>query len=173
MTVAFTVIKCLLSLIDRWSWRDSSIMPPAIMGLQQQMKSRDFVDYPNHIQQHRHRIHNDSTIGQEDPISPQNTSFTSTKGLLNGPGQNNCFLNSAVQVRIFSIFIQLMSSQWLGYKVFTFDVSSWVKLRIGLQHLEQKKNISNASLTIPSTSGFTAMTDRDRFLRLKVIDTLG
>lgn len=25
-------------------------------------------------------------------------SFTSTKGLLNGPGQNNCFLNSAVQV---------------------------------------------------------------------------
>lgn len=25
-------------------------------------------------------------------------SFTSTKGLLNGPGDNNCFLNSAVQV---------------------------------------------------------------------------
>ncbi|KAL0280887.1 UNVERIFIED_CONTAM: hypothetical protein PYX00_002051 [Menopon gallinae] len=25
--------------------------------------------------------------------------FTNTKGLLNGPGQNNCFLNSAVQVR--------------------------------------------------------------------------
>lgn len=24
--------------------------------------------------------------------------FTNTKGLLNGPGQNNCFLNSAVQV---------------------------------------------------------------------------
>ncbi|KAI0231183.1 hypothetical protein LSAT2_018446, partial [Lamellibrachia satsuma] len=25
------------------------------------------------------------------------TSFTTTKGLLNGPGENNCFLNSAVQ----------------------------------------------------------------------------
>ena len=29
------------------------------------------------------------------------TSFTTTKGLLNGPGENNCFLNSAVQVRPF------------------------------------------------------------------------
>nr|CAH7715492.1 unnamed protein product [Callosobruchus chinensis] len=26
------------------------------------------------------------------------STFTSTKGLLNGPGQNNCFLNSAVQL---------------------------------------------------------------------------
>ena len=25
-------------------------------------------------------------------------SFSNTKGLLNGPGENNCFLNSAVQV---------------------------------------------------------------------------
>jgi hypothetical protein len=30
--------------------------------------------------------------------SRESVSFTSTKGLLNGPGQNNCFLNSAVQV---------------------------------------------------------------------------
>ena len=29
------------------------------------------------------------------------TSFTTTKGLLNGPGENNCFLNSAVQVGLF------------------------------------------------------------------------
>jgi hypothetical protein len=32
------------------------------------------------------------------PPSRESVSFTSTKGLLNGPGQNNCFLNSAVQV---------------------------------------------------------------------------
>lgn len=30
--------------------------------------------------------------------SRESVAFTSTKGLLNGPGQNNCFLNSAVQV---------------------------------------------------------------------------
>lgn len=27
-----------------------------------------------------------------------------TKGLLNGPGQNNCFLNCAVQVSVFDLF---------------------------------------------------------------------
>ncbi|KAJ9581717.1 hypothetical protein L9F63_023105, partial [Diploptera punctata] len=31
------------------------------------------------------------------PPSRDSVAFTSTKGLLNGPGQNNCFLNSAVQ----------------------------------------------------------------------------
>lgn len=36
--------------------------------------------------------------------SRDSMAFTSTKGLLNGPGQNNCFLNSAVQVRIFFKF---------------------------------------------------------------------
>ena len=36
--------------------------------------------------------------GQKPDSRDHNTSFTSTKGLLNGPGQNNCFLNSAVQV---------------------------------------------------------------------------
>lgn len=34
------------------------------------------------------------------PPSRDSVAFTSTKGLLNGPGQNNCFLNSAVQVSI-------------------------------------------------------------------------
>lgn len=33
--------------------------------------------------------------------SRESVAFTSTKGLLNGPGQNNCFLNSAVQVSQF------------------------------------------------------------------------
>lgn len=28
------------------------------------------------------------------------------KGLLNGPGQNNCFLNSAVQVRVGFFFFK-------------------------------------------------------------------
>ena len=37
------------------------------------------------------------------------TSFTTTKGLLNGPGENNCFLNSAVQVRKFG---PLLWSVW-------------------------------------------------------------
>lgn len=37
--------------------------------------------------------------GQQTSPGDHNASFTSTKGLLNGPGQNNCFLNSAVQVR--------------------------------------------------------------------------
>ena len=37
------------------------------------------------------------------------TSFTTTKGLLNGPGENNCFLNSAVQVRLFG---PLLWSVW-------------------------------------------------------------
>jgi hypothetical protein len=30
--------------------------------------------------------------------SPNQHQLTDTKGLLNGPGQNNCFLNCAVQV---------------------------------------------------------------------------
>ena len=34
------------------------------------------------------------------PPSRDSVAFTSTKGLLNGPGQNNCFLNSAVQVSL-------------------------------------------------------------------------
>lgn len=34
-------------------------------------------------------------------MPPSRDSMAYTKGLLNGPGQNNCFLNSAVQVRIY------------------------------------------------------------------------
>lgn len=34
------------------------------------------------------------------PPSRDSVAITSTKGLLNGPGQNNCFLNSAVQVSV-------------------------------------------------------------------------
>lgn len=37
-------------------------------------------------------------ISISTPPSRDSMTFTSTKGLLNGPGQNNCFLNSAVQV---------------------------------------------------------------------------
>lgn len=35
-------------------------------------------------------------------------SFTNAKGLLNEPGDNNCFLNSAVQVRMLKFCIILM-----------------------------------------------------------------
>ncbi|GBM68133.1 Inactive ubiquitin carboxyl-terminal hydrolase 54 [Araneus ventricosus] len=44
------------------------------------------------------------TVGQIDPenanfmMTPRKSTTVSTKGLLNMPGQNNCFLNSAVQV---------------------------------------------------------------------------
>ncbi|XP_012286772.1 uncharacterized protein LOC105703178 isoform X2 [Orussus abietinus] len=74
------------------------------MGLQQQAVSQDTVDYSGYLQSHNHLIHgkqNDRQQlqgGQKTPNRDHNTSFTSTKGLLNGPGQNNCFLNSAVQV---------------------------------------------------------------------------
>lgn len=37
-------------------------------------------------------------------MPPSRDSMAYTKGLLNGPGQNNCFLNSAVQVRIYLKF---------------------------------------------------------------------
>ena len=33
----------------------------------------------------------------------QSHHLTDTKGLLNGPGQNNCFLNCAVQVSLLSL----------------------------------------------------------------------
>lgn len=76
------------------------------MGLQQQQnESHDTVDFAGYHQSN----HNRRICGllperqqiQNANMSPKdfNTSFPSTKGLLNGPGQNNCFLNSAVQVR--------------------------------------------------------------------------
>ena len=45
-----------------------------------------------------------ATSGGEDVnclmmTSPSEHSFPNNKGLLNAPGQNNCFLNSAVQVQ--------------------------------------------------------------------------
>lgn len=45
------------------------------------------------------------------------SSIVSTKGLLNGPGQNNCFLNCAVQVRFFQSIIDgpLFSISILGH----------------------------------------------------------
>ncbi|XP_076239077.1 ubiquitin specific peptidase echinus [Calliopsis andreniformis] len=76
----------------------------SIMGLQQPAASQDTVDYSGYLQSSQcHQIHGSQTNGQiqsaqKSPSNDHNTSFTSTKGLLNGPGQNNCFLNSAVQV---------------------------------------------------------------------------
>ncbi|XP_043516223.1 uncharacterized protein LOC122531946 isoform X2 [Frieseomelitta varia] len=76
----------------------------SIMGLQQPAASQDTVDYTGYLQSTQcHQVHGSQANGQiqpaqKSPSNDHNTSFTSTKGLLNGPGQNNCFLNSAVQV---------------------------------------------------------------------------
>lgn len=41
------------------------------------------------------------------------SSIVSTKGLLNGPGQNNCFLNCAVQVSFFHfLFVNFDKTLW-------------------------------------------------------------
>ena len=53
----------------------------------------------------------------------QSMSLTSTKGLLNGPGDNNCFVNSAVQV---GIRYEVSSSN----EHFTFDYLQVVKFVI-------------------------------------------
>ena len=79
----------------------------SIMGLQQQSQGapQDTVDYAGYLQSsHSHQIHDKQSErhhlqgGQKLLAKDHNSSVTSTKGLLNGPGQNNCFLNSAVQV---------------------------------------------------------------------------
>ncbi|KOX80627.1 Inactive ubiquitin carboxyl-terminal hydrolase 53 [Melipona quadrifasciata] len=76
----------------------------SIMGLQQPAASQDTVDYTGYLQSTQcHQVHGSQANGQiqpaqKSPSNDHNTSFTSTKGLLNGPGQNNCFLNSAVQI---------------------------------------------------------------------------
>ncbi|XP_070160198.1 uncharacterized protein Ec isoform X2 [Polyergus mexicanus] len=72
------------------------------MGFQQQAASQDTVDFAGYLQSTQCH-HGNQTEGQvqscqKSPHREHNSSFTSTKGLLNGPGQNNCFLNSAVQV---------------------------------------------------------------------------
>lgn len=48
-------------------------------------------------------------------MNPRNSmSITNTKGLLNMPGQNNCFLNSAVQVdKIVYLFIYYYIMPWV------------------------------------------------------------
>jgi len=71
------------------------------MGLQQQAASQDTVDFAGYLQsaQCHHANQTEGQAFQKSPHREHNSSFTSTKGLLNGPGQNNCFLNSAVQVR--------------------------------------------------------------------------
>lgn len=76
------------------------------MGLQQQAASQDTVDFAGYLQSAQCHHGNQTAEGQNCQKSPRrehNSSFTSTKGLLNGPGQNNCFLNSAVQVREFYV----------------------------------------------------------------------
>lgn len=76
-----------------------------IMGMQQQPQApQDTVDYGGYLQSsHNHQIHSkhlerQSQGNQKLLVTDLNSSVTSAKGLLNGPGQNNCFLNSAVQV---------------------------------------------------------------------------
>lgn len=73
------------------------------MGLQQPTASYDTVDYVSSLQStqryHENQVEGQVQNCQKSPHSGRNSSFTSTKGLLNEPGQNNCFLNSAVQVR--------------------------------------------------------------------------
>ncbi|KAG7213173.1 hypothetical protein KM043_002488 [Ampulex compressa] len=71
----------------------------SMMGLQQQAASQDTVDYAGYLQS----SHGQIQIAQKPQSKDHNASFTSTKGLLNGPGQNNCFLNSAVQERVFGV----------------------------------------------------------------------
>ncbi|KAG5316715.1 UBP54 hydrolase, partial [Acromyrmex insinuator] len=69
------------------------------MGLQQQAASHDTVDFASYLQSTQcHQTEGQVQGCQKSPHREHNSSFTSTKGLLNGPGQNNCFLNSAVQV---------------------------------------------------------------------------
>ncbi|KYN33042.1 hypothetical protein ALC56_12676 [Trachymyrmex septentrionalis] len=68
------------------------------MGLQQQAASHDTVDFASYLQSTQcHQTEGQVQGCQKSPHREHNSSFTSTKGLLNGPGQNNCFLNSAVQ----------------------------------------------------------------------------
>ncbi|KYM95243.1 hypothetical protein ALC62_14154 [Cyphomyrmex costatus] len=70
------------------------------MGLHQQAAFQDTVDSTSYLQSAQcHQTEGQMQGCQKSPHREHNSSFTSTKGLLNGPGQNNCFLNSAVQVR--------------------------------------------------------------------------
>ncbi|KAK2582813.1 hypothetical protein KPH14_008900 [Odynerus spinipes] len=106
------------------------------MGLQQQAASQDTVDFADYLkpstqyhQVHESRAIAQSQVEQKSPHRDHNTSFTSTKGLLNGPGQNNCFLNSAVQIQ--KITIKRIFCDKKEYKKF------------------EKKKLSPNSLVIP------------------------
>jgi len=44
-------------------------------------------------------------------MPPSRDSMAYTKGLLNRPGQNNCFLNSAVQVKIYQKIKYFLATQ--------------------------------------------------------------
>lgn len=60
----------------------------------------------NRLQQVKSPILTSSNGGHLINTPSTITTPTSTKGLLNGPGQNNCFLNCAVQVCLF-LFIHI------------------------------------------------------------------
>ena len=52
----------------------------------------------------------DNTLNWQEMWNPRHSmSITHTKGLLNAPGENNCFLNSAVQVRLLPRYVDPMS----------------------------------------------------------------
>nr|XP_006814545.1 PREDICTED: inactive ubiquitin carboxyl-terminal hydrolase 54-like [Saccoglossus kowalevskii] len=59
----------------------------------------------------------DSSSLQRQYYNPRNSmSITNTKGLLNAPGENNCFLNSAVQLLNFKLINWLASKNSMGKK---------------------------------------------------------
>lgn len=101
----------------RWHRRSWPRMA-SIMGLQQPAASQDTVDYTGYLQSTQcHQIHGSQSnrqiqSSQKSSSNDHNTSFTSTKGLLNGPGQNNCFLNSAVQVRQIFFYDNADTHDW-------------------------------------------------------------
>ncbi|XP_033229573.1 uncharacterized protein LOC117181114 [Belonocnema kinseyi] len=109
-----------------WLYKCSCNVMTFIMGLQQQTQAapQDTVDYSGYLQSsHNHQIHGKQSerqqlqVGQNILAKDHNTSVASTKGLLNGPGQNNCFLNSAVQVSDLKKSLEWLS---LNLNVITF-----------------------------------------------------
>jgi hypothetical protein len=56
----------------------------------------NMTPYSNNTMNHR----SGNNMAAMEATPPHQFYAPNTKGLLNAPGQNNCFLNSAVQVRI-------------------------------------------------------------------------
>ncbi|CAF4814653.1 unnamed protein product [Pieris macdunnoughi] len=55
---------------------------------------------------HDHYIHDEELRPQHSRDNSRDSGiFHTTKGLWNAPGLNNCFLNSAVQVRIYLVLL--------------------------------------------------------------------